>query len=189
MTAAAIRLDPDTCILEGKACNASDNGGPSLEEKLKNEREIDEQHKAKEEADAAKAGAGSESEEPSKGKPVELRDQLENGDTKVTEEIRANDVAKKEEAAAAVTEAKVAAEQSADAAVVEAKAKAPEPKFEKDGEASLAKIKKVTPKEMKAPAVESSEGTMIAPFDLMEAVTHDAFEQKQPTQWAFPKPQ
>ena len=72
MTAAAIRLDPDTCILEGKACNASDNGGPSLEEKLKNEREIDEQHKAKEEADAAKAGAGSESEEPSKGKPVEL---------------------------------------------------------------------------------------------------------------------
>ena len=110
MTAAAIRLDPDTCILEGKACNASDNGGPSLEEKLKTEREIDEQHKAKEEADAAKAGAGSESEEPSKGKPEELRDQLENGDTKVTEEIRANDVAKKEEAAAAVTEAKVAAE-------------------------------------------------------------------------------
>ena len=110
MTAAAIRLDPDTCILEGKACNASDNGGPSLEEKLETEREIDEQHKAKEEADAAKAGAGSESEEPSKGKPEELRDQLENGDTKVTEEIRANDVAKKEEAAAAVTEAKVAAE-------------------------------------------------------------------------------
>ena len=58
-------------------------------------------------------------------------------------------------------------------------AKKPEPKFEKDGDAGLAKIKKVAPKEMKAPEVETGEGTIVAPFDLMEAVTHDAFEQKQ----------